>query len=295
MLILNKTYAGDLERSLNLYESIKKHNKDNLEFVLCVPEEDGLLFMINFPKVKIYTEELVIKNAKLDLEKYSKMQCNVAEDKLVGWSQQQLIKLYFFKTCKCDYITVDSDAYFIKDFYESDFKGKTVMVPDCIYYDNVGFLKRKETTLLKAFKGIRHFIVNSKVSDTTKPEYFINGYGIWSCKVLKEMEKFMKSKGWNFQDMLEFAPYEMQWYGQFVESRKPIKFIQSYDICHCIGSEKAYKFLRKKAKDLKTDKKYKAVKLVILQSCLNKKELQFRMTLFGYLRNRFKKLVKGNK
>ena len=100
-----KSYAGDYERVKVLVESIHKFNKDNIPTFISVPSKDVVLF--------------------LDL---SGMGVNIIEDEDIydvegpGWITQQIVKSNFWKLELCEnYVCIDSDGYFIKDFYITDF------------------------------------------------------------------------------------------------------------------------------------------------------------------------------
>ena len=99
-----KSYAPDVNRVKNLLESIDKHNKDNIPFYISVPSSDIKLFqdiLGNFPN--IIEDESIHTNTQ-------------------GWVGQQIVKSQFWKLNLCEnYLCLDSDTYFIKNFYKSDF------------------------------------------------------------------------------------------------------------------------------------------------------------------------------
>ena len=99
-----KSYRGDLERVKLLSETIEKHNKENLPFIISVPEEDKELFESDVP----YYTEVIADESYCGFNK--------------GWHGQQFVKASFFLTEIAEYyLCIDSDSYFFKDFYLSDF------------------------------------------------------------------------------------------------------------------------------------------------------------------------------
>ena len=118
-----KSYDKDLERVKLLSETIKEHNKDNLPFYISVPEKDVDLFEREVPH---FTE--VIAD-----ESY----CTFNE----GWAGQQFVKAAFYLTEISEYyLSLDSDSYFFKDFYLSDFMASED-VPYMVMHDNSTFFE----------------------------------------------------------------------------------------------------------------------------------------------------------
>lgn len=111
-----KTYINDFPRLSKLVESIEEHNKDLLPVYISCPSSD-------IPALK---------------ETLGHFVCTIIPDEeiyqprnvLAGWENQMLIKLHAFKAIPADNILIlDSDSYFIRDFYKFDF----------IAYDNIPY------------------------------------------------------------------------------------------------------------------------------------------------------------
>src|SRR6266404_8950533 len=107
LVLYCKSFHGDVERCRLLLESVKKHNKDNLPFYISVPKGD----------VKLFTDKLGIGGYIL-----------LADEEILGsnlaqsWKNQQIVKMLFWKTLLAlNYVVLDSDSYFIRDFYIKDF------------------------------------------------------------------------------------------------------------------------------------------------------------------------------
>mgnify|MGYP003140228684 CR=1 FL=1 len=109
-----KSYRGDFERLKVLLESYRQYNKDKIPFYLSIPKNDKHLLDFDVSDINVvYDEDLYTFKYNID-----------------GWRQQQIIKHFFHKKCPSDnYIIIDSDCRFIKDFYIDDF----------IAYDNVPY------------------------------------------------------------------------------------------------------------------------------------------------------------
>lgn len=152
MVIMCKTYLKNLEAIKILKNSIDKHNIDKIPFYILCPS----------------SEIETIKSNLIDGKEDYKIEF-IEEEKILGsdslgngWLDQQIIKLKFYKTKIADfYLIIDSDSYFIKDFYVSDFM-----------YDD-------KTPYIVCHEGKAGTILNSKFGDTEgmyRKEQFIKRY-----------------------------------------------------------------------------------------------------------------------
>jgi len=130
LAIYIKTYINDLDRVKVLFNSIQKYNVDSIPVFISTD--------------KMSTESLV---SKLGTGGYTRL---VDEDyftptiPLTGWEQQMYVKLNVFKAVPADNVLIlDSDAKFIRDFYESDF----------IAYDNIPYTIIHENTQVSEYEA----------------------------------------------------------------------------------------------------------------------------------------------
>jgi hypothetical protein len=101
-----KTFRRDIDLVSRLIDSINKFNVDNIETYISVPAADLKLFQDqNFENVNLIEDELIQTDTSIP-----------------GWQQQQIIKSSFYKLKIADnWVCIDSDAFFIRPFYVSDF------------------------------------------------------------------------------------------------------------------------------------------------------------------------------
>ena len=184
-VILIKTYNRDVYRTKRLISSIKKFNRDNIPVYISIKKQDLEIFQsvlngLDY-KVGIVFDEDVQPN------------CNVTE----GWLYQQIIKSQFWVTnISENYIAIDSEIVFLKDFYLSDFMYDdetpyVVMGERKEFLDEAYKLNKVKTQqdnkgrdmlgsrYYNAVKKIREFIPNNS------NKYWDYGTGpyIWSSKV----------------------------------------------------------------------------------------------------------------
>ena len=105
LVIYCKSYKNDVYLAKRLLESILTYNVDNIPFYISVPESD-----INLFKEILGTEGFILlRDEDIDLDNE-------------GHKGQQIVKSQFWKLNLCEnYVCIDSDCFFIKDFHVSDF------------------------------------------------------------------------------------------------------------------------------------------------------------------------------
>jgi hypothetical protein len=105
--IFCKSFRDDLDRFLRLAESVSRHNRDHLPFYVSVPRADRRLFAdaLGSRGVELMADEDVLGGSVKQ-----------------SWTAQQLVKLHAWRTGFADaWFWLDSDAYFIRDFGLGDF------------------------------------------------------------------------------------------------------------------------------------------------------------------------------
>lgn len=217
-----KSYLGDLARVMVLWSSIKKHNRDNIPFWLCVPQAEidqfKSVFGVDVDGISWLTDEEVIScKSKGELDYYFRWD---------GRLSQQVIKSQFWRLFNHDitYLCIDSESQFIKDFYISDFLNDGI--PYTVMHQN------KELLQLATNKNIdkvaHHFFKDShsvkKIFDRFGPDYdFGPTPVIWSSKVWKSLEdNYLKPNMITFWDAIEKIPSELRWYGEALLAYKAI-------------------------------------------------------------------------
>lgn len=111
-----KSYRTDLKRAIRLAKSIRQFNVENIPFYLSAPIADVPLFKEHLADldVEVIADELIVqRNPRLNLDRIKSLPDSVS---------QQVIKSEFWRLGLSDvYMCLDSDAVFIRPFYQSDF------------------------------------------------------------------------------------------------------------------------------------------------------------------------------
>lgn len=193
-----KSYSKDFLRLKNLLESIKRHNIDQIPFYISTPSsERGFLEEVLGTKGYIWVadEDIVLANPKADLNHYREMP---------GGLSQQIVKAEFWRLGLSEnYLCLDSDSKFIRDFKKSDFVTNN-NVPYTVLHQN------KELFQMAGNRG--HIKVERDLrveAERVKALFWRSGpnfYGApspfnWSARVWKSLDQeYLQSQGitiWN--------------------------------------------------------------------------------------------------
>lgn len=197
LIIFTKSYRGDLARCVELSKSIQTHNKDNIPYYVSVPEEDVELFKEKLPHfTEVLSDNMITENSN-------------------GWLGQQFVKSLVYKLNICRfYVCIDSDAYFIRDFYQSDF----------LYSEDVPYMLMHERNdfyeFVDRFPQLMSYDVRAGHEDEYRSimshfgrEGKIYHYGIspyiWDTKVWEWLDT-----EWGLDKLFEKHPNELKWYGE---------------------------------------------------------------------------------
>ncbi len=210
VILYCKSYKGDLDRIKILNESIKRYNSDKIPFYVSCPKSDFDFFKNEIDGISLISDEDIMGK---EFEQ--------------SWYSQQLVKLNFYKTKIAEnYVVIDSDSYFIKNFYYSDFidqKGNPFFVcfEDKLFFE---FLVRRKLSFVidgakNSFGEIANFFGRND-----KALYTFGSPCIWNFHVLESLEKRLNEDGCDFEKMINISPYEMNWYGEFLLSNPDFRF-----------------------------------------------------------------------
>jgi hypothetical protein len=197
-----KSYDKDVYRAKDLFDSICKYNVDNIPFYISCPVKDIELFKQVLGNVDIIVDEEIDRNNE-------------------GWKGQQIVKSQFWKLGLCEnYVCIDSDCIFIKEFKVSDFMfdDKT---PYTICHEYKSFFEFMEKYPLN-FDPYESFVKERKhIMELFGREGVIYDFGpgptIWSTKVWKDLEdNYLIPNNLKFSNLIEENGSEFTWYGEWL-------------------------------------------------------------------------------
>ena len=206
------TFRKDLLRTVKLAESIRKHNKNKIPFYISVPADDVELFkerLKEFDVIIFDERDIFVANPKLDIQKLYSIR---------GGLRQQVIKSEFWRLgISKNYLVLDSDCIFIRDFDESDFLVKDD-VPYSIIHEGRDVLQATERFGPKKIR--QHFLddrepIKAALNRTGVTYDFGYAPFLWSGKVWESLDiNYLTPNGMNFLDAVLLCGSEFTWYGE---------------------------------------------------------------------------------
>ena len=281
-----KTYSGDFERACNLVESFNKYNKDRIFLYLSVPEDElGLFGSLSNSNITVIADESFAKDNFAKVGHHGMT---------LGYANQQICKLTFYKTNLVkNYLCLDSDMSFIRDFYVSDFMRDdnvpyTVLVMDKDlsierhYRDAFWIGRQAEIKKIYDFMQL----------DDPRMRTCHNGQ-IFNAKVLESLEEdFMQPRVLEYNDLLKISPYEFSWYNVWFQKTQLIKEFSVEPFFKMFHMRHEYIFSRLKLLR-KEDYAQAYVGLVLNSKWMPKTPLVYKNP-DGLLRKFFYKIITGD-
>lgn len=224
-----KTYCGDFERFCLLKQSVDEFNADKIPFYVSCPEKDKELFL-SVPHDNSYRYEVIADEEILDRKNGDIKQ---------NWLSQQVVKLAFYRKGLCNfYLLVDSDAYFVRNFYVSDFMHEE-NIPYIVMHENKSFQELcgilGDKNVFEYARGVKLFL------DRKGKNYQFLPFPVFSCEVLRELEKNVAPA----EDLIEKFPVEAIWHGEYLLKSRKIDFMPCEPFFKLYNYEHEYRLWKK--------------------------------------------------
>lgn len=207
-----KSYPRDFLRLRRLLNSIERFNVDQLPFYISTPKADkALLTEVLGSKGYIWVadEDIVAANPRANFEKYQSMS---------GSLSQQIVKSEFWRLGFAEnYLCLDSDSLFIRDFYKADFLSEDGF-PYTVLHQN------KELFQIAANRG-QDKVERELRAEAERVKELFGRVGpnfycapapfIWSAKVWESLDTyFLQPKGISLWDLITPQHPETLIYGE---------------------------------------------------------------------------------
>lgn len=210
LVIYCKSYCNDVQRAKVLLNTIEKYNRDNIPFYISVPNTD----------IKTFEYVLGTKNYILLKDEDIDPFCH-------GWVGQQCIKSEFWKLGLCEnYMCIDSDGQFIKDFRISDFL-YTDGHPYTVCHEYKEFFEFMEKYPLHFDPYVSFKKEREDIMELFDRKGIIYDFGpipvVWSTKVWSSLFKdYLEPNNLKFSDAIQTITSEFSWYGEWLLTSKVI-------------------------------------------------------------------------
>jgi hypothetical protein len=208
-----KSYHLDVHRAKSLLDSINKYNVDNIPFYISVPESD----------MDLFKKELGESN-------YTLLKDEDIDTLNEGWKGQQIVKSQFWKLGLCEnYVCIDSDCVFIKNFKVSDFMFDDE-TPYTVCHEYKSFFEFMDKYPLQ-FDPYEGFVKERlHIMELFGREGAIYDFGpgptIWSSKVWESLkDEYLIPNNLTFADLIEANGSEFTWYGEWLLRSQVIRLM----------------------------------------------------------------------
>ena len=207
-----KSYSRDFLRLKRLLKSIQRFNVDRIPFYISTPTADKSLLLEILGETGylwVADEDIVLANPQANFEKYKSMP---------GGLSQQIVKSEFWRLgLTKNYLCLDSDCLFIRDFQISDF-----LTPDGVPYTVLH--QNKELFQIASNRGqdkverdlrLESERVKALFGRTGPNFYCAPAPFIWSAKVWESLDtEFLQPQGISLWDLITPEYPETLIYGE---------------------------------------------------------------------------------
>lgn len=216
--LLVKSYRVDLEYATRLVASFNRHNVERLDLFLVVPDVD----LPDFSSLQS-THVLLLPE--------STFASHLVDDDVAGFSagyiNQEIIKLCFWEAgLAANYLCLDSDAEFVRDFTMADFM-LDEQTPYTFMSEDAEL--RVEPEYFRTHWQSREVKLRQIMDEIGLDEPRLltaHGHAVFSATVLEAFkQRFLEPRGWDYVDALAIAPYEPSWYTFWLQKDKTIPIV----------------------------------------------------------------------
>lgn len=218
-----KSYSRDFLRLKRLLESINQFNIEHIDFYISTPRSDKDLlekFLGKDGYIWVADEDVVAANPHADFAKYQAMP---------GGLSQQIIKSEFWRLRYAEnYLCLDSDCLFIRNFYKSDFLSNNGVPYTVLHQNKELFQLAIDRGYEKVERDLRIEAERAKeVFDRNGPNFYCAPAPfIWSAKVWQSLEtQYLEPQGISLWDFISPELPETLIYGETLLKYRAIPLI----------------------------------------------------------------------
>lgn len=221
IILYCKTYRNDIDRVVNLINSVNQYNTDNIPFYISVPKSDIELFeQRNFNNVKFITDEWINGNDEL----YNRGML----PRLLAFSTR--LNIWMSELAE-NYICLDADAFFIRPFSITDFMYNET-TPYTVMHEQKELFSWSSCNLDKlsynpknSFKRNRAVIMDIFGRIGKQYDFGPNPI-VMNSNVLRDFnEKYLTPNNITTEDIIQVSSDEYTWYGESLLAFNSIKLM----------------------------------------------------------------------
>jgi hypothetical protein len=234
--IFVKSYRPDLVLVHRLLDSISRHNRDRLGVFVSVPGDDVVAFQ-DLPRR--FSDVSVLADDHFGIPKVDRKIWGFTP----GYITQQLVKLSVQDLSEArNYVILDSDTYFIRDFVADDFTsrdgiGLTVLSEDKDLVADPAWApfaegRMKKLDLIADWFGVPTLSPATCFSNT-----------VFQDSVLQEFHDWRRSENLSLLDLMTIAPVEFTWYNLFLVKHCPERLVKAEPFIRIFHTRSEYRRL----------------------------------------------------
>lgn len=224
LVLYCKTYSRDFLRVERLLASIKKFNANDIPVYISTPVNEHDLLIEILGEEKSYTwvsdEDIVSANPNADIKKYNAM---------AGGLSQAIVKAEFWRLgISENYLCIDSDSIFIRDFYKTDFLSDEGPPFTILHQNKEYFQLAKNRGMEKVPEDLRKEAqrVQALFKRTGPLFYCAPAPFIWSAKVWQSLDsEYLIPRGESIWDLVSSEYPETLIYGEALMKYKAIPLL----------------------------------------------------------------------
>ena len=230
MVLYCKSYRRDFLRVKRLLISLQKHNRDKLPFYISTPTADRELLLEvlgkdgqNFSYIWIADEAIIAANLRAPKD---------VQLGMPGGLSQAIIKAEFWRLGLADnYLCIDSDSIFIRDFRKTDFLASDGYPYTVLHQNKELFQLATNRGYTKVEQDLREEAMRvQQLFGRQGPQYYCAPAPfIWSAKVWQSLdEQYLTPEGITLWDAVTPECPETLFYGEALLNFQaiPIRMIE---------------------------------------------------------------------
>jgi hypothetical protein len=214
-----KSHRPDLVLVHRLLDSISRHNRDRIGVFISVPAGDVAAFQ---DLSRRFTDVLVLADDHFGIPRMDREIWGFAP----GYITQQLVKLSVQRLAEArNYVILDSDTYFIRDFAAEDFTapdgtGLTVLAGDKDLAADPAYAPFARARAMKIG------LIADRLGVPALSRATCHNSTVFQDSVLRDFHDWCRSEGLSLLDLMTIAPVEFTWYNLFLVRHCPERLVR---------------------------------------------------------------------
>jgi hypothetical protein len=214
-----KSYRPDLALAHRLLNSVSRHNRDQIDVFISVPADDVVTFR---DLSRRFSDVSVLVDDYFGIPRIDRKIWDFAP----GYITQQLVKLSVQRIFEArNYVILDSDTYFIRDFATKDFiapdgTGLTVVAEDNDLVADPAYAP------FEASRAMKIELIANRLGVPTHSRATCHTNTVFQDSVLQDFHDWCRSEDLSLFDLMTIALVEFTWYNLFLVKHCPERLVR---------------------------------------------------------------------